>query len=87
MVATPIINNKTSLQNKVPNMENLDKKDIQGIIVRGYSNLPAACFMLISIKDAEPAKYWLNQLIPDITPALHKPNEYAVHVAFTFDKP
>ena len=53
-------------------METLELKDIQGIIVRGYANMPAAEFILLKIGDAEPAKKWLQLMTEQVTSAEEK---------------
>jgi len=64
--------------------EQIDVKDIQGIIIRGYSNFPAAEFLLLSIKDAALSKKWLSSILKNITPGNVKPDDVAAHIAFTF---
>ena len=41
-------------------MEEIDKKELQGLLVRGYSYFPAACYLLLKIKSARAAKDWLS---------------------------
>jgi Dyp-type peroxidase family len=61
----------------------LELDDIQGLVARGYGNLPVATFVLVAIpRGAAPGK-WLEQLAADVTPATDKPGGRAVHVAFT----
>jgi Dyp-type peroxidase family len=64
--------------------EQLDLKDIQGIIIRGYSHLPAAHFLLLGITDGSAAKKWLSQLLKEITPGDQRGETSAMHIAFTF---
>ncbi len=75
-------------------MAELDYKDIQGIIFRGYGKLPAAYFVLLKMEEGrtQDAKNWLKSLADDITNAVSlkknaegvKPlRSKAVHVAFT----
>ncbi len=66
-------------------MEQLETNDMQGIIVRGYSELPAAVFLLISVKDANAAKRWLKTIAPSITTGAQKPTVAAVNIAITFE--
>jgi hypothetical protein len=65
-------------------METLELKDIQGIIVRGYANMPAAAFVLLRIEDAGLAKKWLQMITPQITPGDEKKGDCAINIAFTF---
>lgn len=67
-------------------MADLAYDDIQGIIFRGYGNLPAACFVLLKIEEGHTrnAKNWLKNLAADVTNAEHvSQRTTAVHVAFT----
>lgn len=61
----------------------IDFSDIQGIVRRGYGSLPAACYLLISIKDSSKALPWLRDLAGQITFADLKPHEQAVNLAMT----
>lgn len=65
--------------------EQLELNDIQGIIIRGYSKLPAAHFLLLSVKDSARAKQWLSLIQKEITPGDQSPEESAAHIAFTFE--
>lgn len=62
----------------------LELNDIQGLIIRGYSKLPAAQFLLLSVKDGAGARQWLSTVAEDITPGHRSPEESATHIAFTF---
>jgi Dyp-type peroxidase family len=62
----------------------IEFSDIQGLIVRGYNELPASCFLLLKITDAVKAREWLNVLSKEITGGTTKPSERAVHLAFTY---
>ena len=61
----------------------LDLDDIQGIIVRGYSPLSVAYFVLLQIQDADPAKVWLDTLGDEVRNGESRPHEPVVNVAFT----
>ena len=65
-------------------MTQIDKTDLQGIIVRGYAELPAACFLLINIREPGKTKSWLKQSLSEITPGHAKPLLRAMNIAFTF---
>ena len=65
-------------------MEALELKDIQGIIVRGYSNMPAATFILLGISDAAPAKKWLQRMLEEVTSAEDKKGDFAINLALSF---
>jgi Dyp-type peroxidase family len=61
----------------------LELADIQGLVVRGYSNLRAACFFLLGLPDAPRGRSWLGELAPGITTGDQRPERRAVHVALT----
>src|SRR2546423_15397652 len=64
--------------------DTLDLQDIQGLIIRGYGNLRAACYILPEISDPQLAKIWLNALAGTITTGQARPEEKALNVAFTY---
>lgn len=66
-------------------METIDKNDIQGILVRGYNGLDAACFLLLKIKSPVAAKCWIAGNIELFTPGHIKPDQVAANIAFTLD--
>jgi Dyp-type peroxidase family len=53
--------------------------DVQGLVARGYGNLPSARFLLLSIDDPR----WLGSVAAAVTPADQRPDGRAVHVALT----
>ncbi len=69
-------------------METLELADIQGYIIRGYSNMQYSRFVLLQVDDAIKAKYWLNSISDRLTvataPAVNTelPNT-ALNIAFT----
>ncbi|WP_219904746.1 Dyp-type peroxidase [Stenomitos frigidus] len=66
-------------------MSTLELQDIQGIIIRGYSNLDAACFVLLGIQDAAAARRWLGTLTDRIQNGQDHPSETCLNLAFTYD--
>jgi Dyp-type peroxidase family len=64
-------------------MPDLDLKDIQGLIVRGYRDLDAATYLLLGIQDGEAARHWLVTLDDQITDAETRTSHTSLHVAFT----
>ncbi len=64
-------------------MQLLEKEDIQGLIVRGYSNFPEASFVLCGITNPAKAKKYFARLAERITPASQKPDKRAIHIAFS----
>jgi Dyp-type peroxidase family len=66
-------------------MTNLETNDIQGLITKGYSNLPACKFLLLQITDKDAAKKWLKNIVSDVTHSNAKHDTTAINIAFTFD--
>lgn len=64
--------------------DTLDLQDIQGLIIRGYGNLKAACYILLTISDPRSAKMWLKALVDEVTTGQARPEEKALNVAFTY---
>ncbi|MFF4403167.1 Dyp-type peroxidase [Streptomyces sp. NPDC001262] len=63
----------------------LDRKDIQGLVVRGYSTLPAAGFLVFAIADPTAARAALGRLALRVTNGLAEPSDTAVNLALTSD--
>lgn len=64
-------------------MTPLDLDAIQGLIARGYANLPVASYVLLGVDDGPRARQWLTNLSADVTPAAARPTDVAVNVAIT----
>jgi Dyp-type peroxidase family len=62
-------------------MAALDLHDIQGLVARGYGNLPAARFLLLSIGEPAAARRWLGAV--PVTRGDERPEDVAVNVALT----
>jgi Dyp-type peroxidase family len=65
-------------------MEEIDKKELQGLLVRGYSYFPAACYLLLKIKSARAAKDWLSTGFHQFTAGSDRRPETALNIAFTW---
>ena len=63
--------------------ERLELDDMQGLILRGYRDLPAACFVLLAVHDAAAARAWLAGLVPQLTSAAAHPAASAINLAVT----
>src|SRR5439155_13140570 len=61
----------------------LNLEDIQGIIIRGYGNLTAACYVLLEISNPDAARNWLGSIAGAITSGQARPEDNALNVAFT----
>lgn len=66
-------------------MQTLELEDIQGLVARGYGNLPAARYLILQVDDAAAARAWLRGIADHVTPGSHKPDDRSLHVAFTAD--
>ncbi|MGI9147061.1 MAG: Dyp-type peroxidase [Chloroflexota bacterium] len=64
-------------------MLRLDLDDIQGLIVRGYPELPAARYVLLQIDDPAGGRRWLAGLASQVTPGSTRPTGIALNVAVT----
>ena len=69
-----------------------ERKDIQGIILSGFSHLLHTTYALLSITDPDRARDWLGRVIPDVTTAQPWPKiadgrtakpEITLNLAFT----
>ena len=63
--------------------------DIQGLVQRGYKELPAAEFVLLQVIDAKRARAWLSKLADRIEPATATGHDKAdrvsaLHLALTY---
>jgi Dyp-type peroxidase family len=65
-------------------MQQLELKDIQGIIIRGYGSLDDTYFVLLKIEDVPAAKGWLAGLAEEVRNGETRPHEPVVNLAFTF---
>ncbi len=58
--------------------------DIQGLVVRGYGDLPAACFLLLKITELRKVRSWLRDLIGQVTYADDASRQQALNLAVTY---
>lgn len=61
----------------------LERRDIQGIVLSGYGHLHCASYVLLRVADATSARGWLGRLTGDITTAEVKQEGASVNIAFT----
>src|SRR5207244_1631929 len=59
----------------------LELADIQGLVARGYPDLTAASYVLLSIDTPSRAGAWLTQIAAEVAPAPAHPPEYALNIA------
>jgi Dyp-type peroxidase family len=60
-----------------------DRADVQGLLVRAYSNLRRAALMLLAVSDEDGARRWLSSAAGEVTAGDRRPHEVAVNLAFT----
>jgi Dyp-type peroxidase family len=58
-------------------------RDVQGLVARGFGNLPAAAFLVVAIEDRSAGHAWLDVVAAALTPADERPDRQALNVAFT----
>lgn len=63
--------------------EPLELADIQGLTVRGYSRLPYATFLLMSVEEADSARSVLSAWAEEVTDGAVCPQHEAINIAFT----
>ncbi|MFI1970580.1 Dyp-type peroxidase [Streptomyces cinnamoneus] len=59
--------------------------DVQGLVVRGYSGLRSASFLLLTLTDPDAARPALDRLARRVTDGRSEPPDTAVNVALTSD--
>ncbi|HLL72882.1 MAG TPA: Dyp-type peroxidase [Pyrinomonadaceae bacterium] len=64
-------------------MAELERSDMQGIVMSGYGHLPCASYVLLSVADGARARGWLGRLTADITTAEVKQEGTSINIAFT----
>ncbi|HMI98909.1 MAG TPA: hypothetical protein VK488_03650 [Gaiellaceae bacterium] len=57
--------------------------DVQGLVARGYGNLPSAQFLLVGIDDGAAGRAWLGAVAGSLTTAERSPEGQAVNLALT----
>jgi deferrochelatase/peroxidase EfeB len=65
------------------NSSDFEFDDLQGLVCSGYGKLTDACFMLLSIKDANAAKQWLSTAQVTSAVRTDPPPDKALQIAFT----
>ncbi|MDC0664120.1 Dyp-type peroxidase [Marinobacter sp. SS21] len=62
----------------------IDFSDIQGLVVRGYGGLPEACYLLLRIREREPARVWLQARLAELSYADNRPRQQALNLALSY---
>ena len=61
----------------------LELHDVQGLVARGYGDLTAASFVLLSFENPAGARRWLGSVAMTLTRADERPDGRAIQVALT----
>jgi deferrochelatase/peroxidase EfeB len=61
----------------------LERKDVQGMVVSSYKHLPCAAYLLLRVEDAAAARKWISQHAAEITVSENKHPESSTNLAFT----
>ncbi|MBC7891489.1 MAG: peroxidase [Sphingobacteriaceae bacterium] len=61
----------------------LDLNDMQGLLVRAYSHLPEACYLMLTFGDEARGRVWLRRMADRVTRASVKPDDVALHLALS----
>lgn len=62
----------------------MNLEDIQGLVARGHSDLPAANYLNLEILNPALAREWLKSTLDLVTAAHHKPSKRRLQIAFTY---
>jgi Dyp-type peroxidase family len=62
----------------------LERKDIQGLVVSSYKHLPCAAYVLLRVQNAKAARAWLSQHVAEITTSEGKDPDFSTNLAFTW---
>jgi Dyp-type peroxidase family len=65
-------------------MAELERNDIQGIVVSAYKHLHCAAFLLLRVKNAQPARTWLAQMATEVMASEAKDGSLSINIAFTY---
>ncbi len=63
----------------------LERQDIQSIIIRGHGNLKAAAYVLLHIKNSLMVKQWLGNLVEQVQTSNQKTSQHCLNIAFTYE--
>src|SRR5215216_3312412 len=66
------------------NTPKLDFDDMQGLLARGYGELPESCYLMLQFGDRLRGKSWLGSIAGRISTAAAKETTFALQIAFTY---
>lgn len=64
-------------------MAELERQDIQGLVISGYAHLPCASYLLLRVSDAVPARRWLGRKALEVTTSERKQEGTSLNIALT----
>ena len=67
----------------IANPVSIELDDIQGLVLRGFGQLPLSHFFFVKIGDAGITRNMLHQIIPAITPATRYKSDRSLNIAFS----
>jgi Dyp-type peroxidase family len=64
-------------------MAELERQDIQGLVISGYAHLPCASYQLLRVNDAAAARLWLGRKALEVTTSERKQEGTSLNIALT----
>src|SRR5215210_4503624 len=64
-------------------MAELERQDIQGLVISGYAHLPCASYLMLRVNDAAPARRWLGRKALEVTTSERKQEGTSLNIALT----
>src|SRR5438309_9065287 len=65
-------------------MAELERKDIQGIVVSAYKHQPCAAYVLLRVSNPSAARQWIADRLPRIMASEAKHATLSINIAFTY---
>jgi Dyp-type peroxidase family len=65
-------------------MAELERKDIQGMVVSAYKHLHCAAYVLLRVKNAPQARAWISQRVTEVMASENKHASLSINLAFTY---
>ena len=65
-------------------MGELERADMQGIVMSAYAHLPCAAYVLLPVNDARGGRAWLRGVVPEIASGEGKDEVSLLNLAITF---
>ena len=64
-------------------MFELERQDVQGLVVSAYSKLPCAAYLLLRVNNPAGVRKWLSQHVTEVTTSENKNAHFHTNLAFT----